>query len=152
MSGAGSAVSRRSAPLVRCRLVSGTGPVRQALDELKRGFVKAGVAAPLADAAQIILAEVLNNVVEHAYLFEEGHPIDLAIWLRADGIWCEIGDEGRPIPGGTPPRGAMPTIDTSKPDTLPEGGFGWALVHRMTRELRYVRRDGHNHLEFLIPS
>jgi serine/threonine-protein kinase RsbW len=111
-----------------------------------------GLTTDHAETAQIVLAEVLNNVVEHAYLYAEGRPIELTIFVQPDGLWCEVTDQGRAMPDGRLPLGRMPKIDTRATGSLPEGGFGWALVRGLTRNIAYARGDGHNHLEFLIPG
>nr|WP_255599388.1 ATP-binding protein [Hasllibacter sp. MH4015] len=126
--------------------------VRIALNDMKQAMARHGTPAPLADAAQIILGEVLNNVVEHAYGFEDGHPVRLAIDHRPDGLWCVITDQGRVMPNGAPPAGIMPQVAGTPRDDLPEGGFGWAMVREMTDGIRYTRADGENRLEFLIPA
>ena len=141
-----------ASPDLAVRLVSDTGAVRQTLDSLDHRFAALGIVASVAEAAQIILAEVLNNVVEHAYRFEAGHPIDLAVWMRTDGLWCEVVDRGVAMPGDAPPPDRMPVIDPTGIAGLPEGGFGWAMVHRLTRGLSYSRTGGCNRLGFLIPA
>ncbi len=148
----GARAAERPGPDVQRRIVSGTARVREALDQVRLDCAGAGADDALNTSAQIVLAEVLNNVVEHAYLYAEGHPIDVSIWIREDGLWCEVVDEGHVMPDGTPPAGIMPNIDASAPGTLPEGGFGWAMVRRMTRDIEYARQNNRNHLGFLIPA
>lgn len=134
------------------RFTSGTAQVRQALDQTRAQVRAAQVDASLCDTAQIILGEVLNNVVEHAYAFDEGHPIELSIWLRDDGLWCEVCDHGAPMPNGVPPAGLRADVDPAARDDLPEGGFGWAMVRELTEDIQYHRTDSTNQLLFLIPN
>lgn len=134
------------------RFTSGTAQTRVALDQTRDAVRAAQVDQSLCDTSQIILGEVLNNVVEHAYHYEEGHPIELSIWIKDTGLWCKIHDRGDPMPNGVPPAGITAAIDTSDRDTLPEGGFGWAMVRELTQNLQYFRVDGSNELLFLIPS
>lgn len=130
---------------------SGTLQVRQALDAARDDVRAVGADPALCDTSQIILGEVLNNVVEHAYRFEEGHPIELSIWLSDGGLRCEVVDHGVPMPNGVPPAGTLPIIDDTLRDALPEGGFGWAMVRELTENLQYFRADGINRLQFVIP-
>lgn len=111
-----------------------------------------GVDQGLCDASQIILGEVLNNVVEHAYRFEQGHPIELSIWTTRGGLSCEVTDHGVPMPNGVPPAGTRQDVDPSVIEALPEGGFGWAMVRELTQDLQYFRTDGINKLVFVIPT
>ncbi len=95
---------------------------------------------------EIVLAEVLNNVAEHAYGGGGGR---IELWLRwsADGLGCVVLDDGRPMPGGRLPTGAPPRLA----DDLPEGGFGWQLIRRLARDLCYCRSGGRNRLSFSLP-
>ena len=96
--------------------------------------------------AQIVLAEVLNNIVEHAYAGTTGR-IEMTL-LVADGtLRCELRDYGLALPGERLPRGDLPATDAGE---LPEGGFGWHLIRSLTGDLAYQRRDGCNHLGFTL--
>lgn len=93
---------------------------------------------------ELVLAEVLNNVAEHAYAERSGH-VAVTVVLVPAGLACEVVDEGAAMPGGTLPAGRLPD------DDLPEGGFGWHLIRTLTRDLTYRRQRGTNRLGFLIP-
>lgn len=140
-----------AAPGVFLKFTSGTVQVREALDQTRTQMRALDVDTNMCDTTQIILGEVLNNVVEHAYGFEDGNPIEVSIWLKDAGIACEVHDHGAPMPNGVPPAGVTKVIDTSTRDALPEGGFGWAMVRELTQDLQYFRTDGRNELLFLIP-
>lgn len=145
-------MTQDTAPDISIRLLSGTVQVRKTLEQSYTQLKEAGLDDDICDISQIILAEVLNNVVEHAYSFAEGHPICLSLWLRGDGIWCRIKDYGVAMPNNVPPAGRPAVIPGQDRDTLPEGGFGWAMVHELTEGLRYFREAGENELSFLIPT
>ncbi|MFZ1470576.1 MAG: ATP-binding protein [Paracoccaceae bacterium] len=95
--------------------------------------------------AEIVLAEVLNNIVEHAYAAETG-PIRLCLSLGDARLICRIEDEGAPMPGATPPAGHPPD-----PVDLPEGGFGWHLIRSLSLDLGYERDGRTNRLYFTLP-
>ncbi|PKP80225.1 MAG: ATP-binding protein [Alphaproteobacteria bacterium HGW-Alphaproteobacteria-2] len=94
---------------------------------------------------ELVLAELLNNVVEHACATLPGRVIGLELWSGRGGLACRITDDGRPMPGGRLPRQWMPP-----PETLPEGGFGWPLVTALARDLAYRRDGGQNVLSLRI--
>lgn len=125
--------------------------VRDALDYTRSEFQGLGLETSVCDVSQIILGEVLNNVVEHAYKFQEGQPIELSLWVRNDRLLCKISDHGAAMPNGVPPAGINPVVDADTRDDLPEGGFGWAMVWELTQDLYYVRTDSRNDLSFVIP-
>lgn len=113
-----------------------------------------------AGTLQIVLAEVLNNVVEHAY--REGHgEIRLSILRDGDALRCLVRDRGDPMPGdliatAAPPEPpAIPGLPAAPApaeiDALPEGGFGWPLIRLLTRDLGYARRGAWNLLSFRLP-
>ena len=96
--------------------------------------------------AQIVLAEVLNNIVEHAYAGTTGR-IEMTLWVADGTLRCEVRDYGLALPGERLPEGALPPADA---DALPEGGFGWHMIRSLTGDLAYRRRDGCNHLGFTL--
>ena len=104
------------------------------------------------DSVELVLAEVLNNVVEHAYAKATG-PIELELRLAGgDGppaLDCTVMDRGQPMPEGTPPPGGPVILDVPLAD-LPEGGFGWYLIRSLTQDLHYARETGRNRLSFRI--
>ena len=98
-------------------------------------------------SAEIVMTEVLNNIVEHAYAGRAGR-IGLALMAEPAGLVCTVTDRGRPMPGGCPPVGDLPDSGAD----LPEGGFGWFLIRSLTRDLRYVRTGHENRLTFCLPA
>lgn len=96
---------------------------------------------------QIVLAEALNNIVEHAYAKSAGE-IALDLTLNAGVLGCDIYDDGLAMPGLCLPEGKL--SHGADIADLPEGGFGWFLIRSLTRDLSYVRSAGRNHLAFTI--
>lgn len=96
------------------------------------------------------LAEILNNVVEHGYANIAAGQIGLEIDHRGTSLGCRVTDCGGPMPGLAVPAGVLPAIDGAV-DTLPEGGFGWALIRHLVGEPLYERRAGANRLCFSMP-
>ena len=97
-------------------------------------------------AAELVLAEVLNNIVEHAYRGEGGR-VDLHLRRRGGRvIYCQISDYGRPLASGVLPAGVAP-----RPEELAEGGYGWFLIRSLARDLCYFRQGNRNTLGFSLP-
>ena len=79
----------------------------------------------------LVLAEVLNNVVEHA--FPSCLPSWIGIGLRFDGL--ELGltvTRSRRCHARWRPAETAPRAISTSPRGLPEGGFGWALIRQLT--------------------
>ena len=121
--------------------------VRKALREILRHPVMAHLSAVGRSTAEIVLAEALNNIVEHAY---DGaiDQIDLRLQLRSGRLLCDIFDRGAPMPNSELPTGLAQRIEPG--NDLPEGGFGWFLIRALTENLAYRRIDARNHLSFQL--
>ncbi len=99
--------------------------------------------------AEIVLAEALNNIVEHAYARHPG-DIEITLQLCPNELICRITDTGLPMPNAQLPEGKLARLAPS--DDLPEGGFGWFLIRTLSRDLRYHREDGRNQLSFRLDT
>jgi serine/threonine-protein kinase RsbW len=130
------------------RLVFPSDPfaVRAALERLFSALPAGLLDADARGSAEIVITEVLNNIVEHAYADCPGE-IDLTIRPAADGLHCMVTDHGCPLPDGALPEGALPCDGGD----LPEGGFGWYLIRSLSQDVRYTRDDGANRLTFRLP-
>lgn len=101
--------------------------------------------------AELVLAEVLNNVAEHAF-DEAGGKVEVRLRQDGKGVRCLIVDQGRPMPDGKLPEGRLPDGTGVALDDLPEGGFGWHLIRSLCADLTYSRVDGQNRLSLFLPT
>jgi serine/threonine-protein kinase RsbW len=129
---------------VRFTLPSDLDAIRDGLQTLFALDLLAPLTEESRGAAEIVLAEVLNNVVEHAYAEFPG-KIEIWVTRRENFLFIRIVDDGLPMPGGDLPGGKMVRIDD-----LPEGGFGWYLIRNLSHELTYQRDGKRNILGFCI--
>ncbi len=98
---------------------------------------------------EIVLAEALNNIVEHAYVGGTGR-ITLCLRAHAGDVQCCIADHGLPMPGGAAPSGRL---RLSAPGAaLPEGGFGWHLIRSLSQDVDYRRVSGRNYLSLRVQA
>lgn len=139
-----------AARVIRLVVQSDAGAVRAALQDL---FGRCALAAlPPADrgTAELVLAEVLNNIVEHAHPRRQGQ-IELTLCHTPQGLVCSVVDRGLRMPGGQLPEGRpMPSVAPMA--DLPEGGFGWNLIRLLATDLSYRRVGGRNELSFRLLS
>lgn len=119
--------------------------VRRMLAELRERLAVETIADDDRGTVEIALAEALNNIVEHAYEPDAAGTITLTLWIGPTRLSCELRDEGAALPGLAPPRAAAPDV-TGPRETLPEGGFGWSMIHALTARLRYLRDGTKNRL------
>lgn len=114
------------------------------------GFL--GVDAQSLSSIELVLAEVINNVVEHAYAGDTAGTIDLNCELDQTHLHIHLRDQGKPFPSLELPDGQRPDVDCALYD-LPEGGFGWFLIRKLTTSVTYQRVGDTNalHLLFDLP-
>lgn len=105
-----------------------------------------------AGSLELALAEVLNNIVEHAFAGRAPGLITVSLTEagKGDALLCRVEDDGLPMPGMTLPEGHMQPVAERIGD-MAEGGWGWALIRTLTEEIVYERRAGHNRLHFRLP-
>lgn len=110
--------------------------VRDLLLVLEGGAEMAALSPDSRDCALLVLAEALNNVVEHGYPGAAGWIGLLPVPGRAGLAWRVV-DAGRPAPD-------LAQMQRAMPDGPAEGGFGWPLIWALTDEVRLSRRRGLN--------
>lgn len=130
------------------RFIAGDLATRDVLQDLVAGLTKAGVNGDDLATVELILAEVLNNVTEHAYAEGPG-PVELSVEMQRRALACQIVDRGRPMPTGDAPDPPLPPIEPMV--NMPEGGFGWHIIRCLTSELTYRRVGKRNTLSLMVP-
>lgn len=123
--------------------------VRVALGDLCDALSPLSLSTDETATIELVLAEVLNNIVEHAYRGLAEGPIEIAVTALEDGLAVCLSDWGIPMPGGHLPDGAFPDPCAS-PAGAAEGGYGWFLIRTLTRDLAYSRLGGRNVLGFRL--
>lgn len=131
------------------RLKSDNLSVRSALGEVISELKARQVDPDALGSVEIVLAEALNNVVEHAYAMRDDGDIEISGRLDQNLVQFDIIDDGAPMPMGNVPCGTAANIDVDSID-LPEGGFGWFLIREMTEDLSYLRSNGRNWLSLTL--
>jgi serine/threonine-protein kinase RsbW len=121
--------------------------VRHALRDFMACALVQDCSSEALGTAELVVAEALNNVVEHAYATYPG-VIEVDIRRTCDQLFVLISDMGLPMPGAEPPLGKAPEFGAF--DDLPEGGFGWFLIRRLVEDLTYRREGERNFLSFCV--
>ncbi len=135
--------------MVQMDILGDPAAVSDALAGISTRLCRAGLTADDVENARIVLAEVMNNIVEHAYADNTPGRILVGIAISGNSLQCAIKDTGRALPNESIPPG-NPTVLDGPLEDLPEGGFGWFLIHSLTTDLQYRRTLQQNHLSFSI--
>ncbi len=137
-------------PVVNISVQSDGMAVRDALKQLMDGLMPLSLDVEEAGTVELVMAEALNNIVEHAY--PEGDPggsIRITCSHARDGLHMTVVDTGRAMPDGRTPLGAA--VDTDVPmQDMPEGGFGWFLIKDLAKDVTYHRVEAENHLSLRL--
>lgn len=118
--------------------------VRAALERFEAGVVLAPLGADHRDCVLLVLAEVLNNVAEHAYAGAVG-PVAVTLRLRGGAVVARVVDKGGVAP-------ALGMGGGSDPLALPEGGFGTGLIRTLASGICQESRMGCNVLQFRMEA
>lgn len=128
------------------RLDARDGEVRLTLARITAVLVGLGIPPDDRASVEIVLAEILNNIVEHGYAPGDPGPIWIALLMEPAAVQVTISDFGRPLPAAL-----LNPAEPPDPQSLPEGGFGWFLIHSLTTDLRAGRTGTLNRLSFRLP-
>lgn len=119
--------------------------VREVLGLARPVLAQGGLSEESCGRAEIVLAEALNNIVEHAYCDTATGDIRLLLDLSEAHLTMTLIDSGRGLTGADLPEGCCPCLGETRQST-PEGGFGWFLIRSLSEGIDFCRRDGRNRL------
>ncbi|MFK7871136.1 MAG: ATP-binding protein [Roseobacter sp.] len=138
-------------PPFEIQIKNTTADIRDALSSLRNALEPLGLPAEEHGTVEMVVAEVLNNIVEHAYARTQSgeEKIDIHCAHKSDGLHLTITDQGQQLPNGALPAGEQAEVDVELED-LPEGGFGWFLIKTLVKSLHYQRLDGANQLDICL--
>ncbi|WP_299139136.1 ATP-binding protein [uncultured Tateyamaria sp.] len=133
-------------PVFRISVQSSEMAVREALQKLLDGLGPLALDVEESGTVELVMAEALNNIVEHAYPpSDPAGPIHITCMHAKDGLHLTVVDHGRGMPDGQTPLGAAANLDVDLCD-MPEGGFGWFLIKDLAKDVAYQRVEPENHL------
>lgn len=122
--------------------------VRDALTQMRRAPVLSGASGAVSEICELVLAEAMNNIVEHAYA-GQGGPLRLTMARTPSRVICRLQDRGRPMPGLVLPAGELAASIIDDPT---EGGYGWFLIRSLSHRLIYQRAEAGNRLFIAIST
>lgn len=147
----------KASPCVVCRghlrQVVGDSPsdVRRALGQIVVALSSHGLSTEDCEKAEVVLAEIMNNVVEHSCFGQGSGLFSVEIEILAAGLNVLVEDDGAPMPDLRLPIGHPQNLAVDLHD-LPEGGFGWFMIRELAEDLHYEHRKGRNRLTFRLET
>jgi len=124
--------------------------VRGALAAVLRRLAPLDLSAEEESTIELVLAEALNNIVEHAYPDDVSDGlIEINCTYECGGLNVHIIDSGKSLPDETLPLGHLASLDVDLND-LPEGGFGWFLIRNLAKAVTYDRVNDQNILKLRL--
>lgn len=96
----------------------------------------------------LVLAEALNNVIEHAYGAEKKGDVQIKATLRELTLSMQIVDRGKPFDG--PPEEVVLNTEKYEASEMPDGGFGWFLIKSLTEDIHFSRVEDQNRLTLVV--
>ena len=118
--------------------------VPKLLDEIQQWMHDVVVPENHIADVQIVLAEALNNVIEHGFEHENTGELKIKMEVSEPRVVVHVSDNGLAF---TPPGNSQtPLAMDDNLDALPEGGFGWFLIKEVTTSFEFHRHADRNQL------
>jgi serine/threonine-protein kinase RsbW len=93
---------------------------------------------------ELAVVEAANNVILHTYKGEEGHRLDLTVFLFHDKISLILTDTGEPVEKLNVPDTLI--INPGFLSDVPQGKMGLYLIHTVMDEVQSSSSDGVNQI------
>ena len=135
-------------PLLLLNIASTLEQVSDAVAAVGNWLENEGIDPECIGDITLVMAEALNNVIEHAYNFAPNETIQIRTTLRQSTMSVQIIDSGVPF-DGPPAQVPQKEIGEEIAD-LPEGGFGWFLIQRLCDDIHFAHADGRNKLTLVL--
>ena len=102
------------------------------------------ICSPNSCNIRLVVVEALNNVAEHAYQNDTNRYISIYLSFTTDFVLISISDKGLTNYSGIEPKELEFSLDD--PDSIPEGGFGFSIMHNIMDEISYHTHENVNTL------
>ncbi len=123
--------------------------VRDGIARIDAALADDAISLDVRTAIELAMAEILNNIVEHAYADTFDGVIHVIIDIDPSELQVTVIDEGAAMPAGRLPSGA-PADPTLSGAEQVEGGYGLFMIRQLARKLRYSRFGAQNQLSFRV--
>jgi anti-sigma regulatory factor (Ser/Thr protein kinase) len=115
---------------------------------IERFAASHGISPRSAFQLELVLTEAVTNIIEHGHDATGAGDIKIACERRAGELLLEISDAGSPFD----PTAHAPHLQPVSLDAASPGGLGVHLMRQYSREMRYLREAGRNHLYLTLAA
>jgi serine/threonine-protein kinase RsbW len=102
---------------------------------------------------ELCAVEAVTNAIRHAYRNEPDNEVSLTLNIRDDRLELEVVDTGTAMSPAQQQKLAEGSdvldFDPSDHATLPEGGMGLQIIHKVMDEVSYKQEAGVNSLQLI---
>lgn len=116
-------------------LDSNPGDVELLLDRLDTILGESCLDEMSAFHLRCAVVEVVNNCIQHAYMGEPGHPIEISYELKPDCVQLRVLDWGPAFDG-------LATSPATKP--MNQSGWGLEIINAWVNKLQFERKNNCN--------
>ena len=136
-------------PILAERVAGTDDAVAELLARLRAALMDHPAGRAKCDEMMMVLGEVCNNAVEHALADRSDGWVELDVSAEGERIDVVARDDGRPMPPFLMAGRELPDMGDTV-DDLPEGGFGWFIIHSLAQDMTYEREESANRLTFSL--
>jgi len=126
--------------MMRIKLNNQLGEMANVMTALAEFSSDVGLEMEAAQAAELVLDELLNNIITHAYLDADQHTIIVELCVSKNVLKIVISDDGIPF---NPFKQKDPDLESSLSERE-GGGMGVFLVKNFMDEYSYQRLEQRN--------
>lgn len=135
-------------PTLDLNIYSDLQQASEAVARVGKWLEREGVESECIGDVMLVLAEAVNNVIEHAYGVDTRGDIEIKGTLRAQTLSVQIVDKGKPFDG--PPHEVVLNTEKYELSDMPDGGFGWFLIKSLTEDIHFSNDGVYNKLTLVV--
>lgn len=123
---------------------SNTKDILAVSEHIQNLCLKNNICRPNSCSIRLVIVEALNNVMEHSYLNNPDRYISIYLSFSTNFVLISISDKGIANSKGIEPVEQVFSLDD--PESIPEGGYGFNIMHTVMDEISYHTQENVNTL------
>jgi anti-sigma regulatory factor (Ser/Thr protein kinase) len=137
-------ISTEAEGVLGCTFANSSAELQEVVQRLLGFLDRQGVVGRPAYVVNLAVEELATNILKYGYDDDQPHRIGLHLEVQPEAVVVSLEDDGHPFDPLTAPAPTGATEDREP------GGLGLALIRRLSRDMRYERRDGKNRSTVIV--